>query len=175
MRTMEWTEGVRAMRLGSLVAIVVVLFASAVVVALADARRRHARHGVAFWCALSLLGAWAAVLVVSSNDAQTDLPFLWPLPILLGVTAICAASWRTATRRFLLASAVVAPLVAEVVLLVVNATEGLEQESLATMVPVAFIVSLPLWSAPAMAVWALLADPPRPSAPPPPPGPPHGP
>jgi uncharacterized membrane protein YeaQ/YmgE (transglycosylase-associated protein family) len=149
------------MGLGSMAAIVVVLFASAIVSALADARRRRLRHGAAFWCALGVLGAWAAVLVMTSNDAQTDLPFLWPLPILLGVIAVCAAPWRTATRRFLLVSAIVAPLAGEVILLVVNATEGLGQESLATMVPVAFIVSLSLYSAPAMAVWALLADPPR--------------
>ena len=162
----DGTQGVRSVRSGSLMAIVVVLFAAAVVVALAEARRRHLRHGIAFWCALGVLAAWATILVIASNDTKTDLPFLWPLPILLGLTAVGAARWRTATRRFLVASAVVAPLVGVVILLVVNATEGLEQESLASMLPVAFIVSLTLYSAPAMAVWALLAEPPRLSAPP---------
>ena len=151
------------MGLSTLVAVVVLLFAIAVAVAVHDARRRHVRHGVAFWAALAVLAAWAAVMVASSNDPETDMPFLWPLAILLGAAAVCAAPWRKATRRFLVASAVAAPLVGEIILLAVNATEGLEEESLATMVPVAFIASVTLYSVPAIVVWGLLANPPRPS------------
>ncbi len=158
------------MGLIALVVAVVVLFAVAVSVAVHDARRRHVPHGVAFWTALAGLAAWAAVMVISSNDPETDMPFLWPVAILLGVTAVCAAPWRKATRRFLVASAVAAPLVGEVILLVVNATEGLEEESLATMVPVAFIASVTLYSVPAIVVWGLLATPPRPSVDQAPPG-----
>jgi hypothetical protein len=150
------------MGLGILVVAVVVLFAVAVAVAVLDARRRNVRYGVMFWLALVVLAAWAAVMAIMSNDPETDMPFLWPLPILLGVAAVCAAPWREATRRFLLASAVAAPLVGEVILLVANATEGLEEESLATMVPVAFIASVTFYSVPAIVVWALLSEPPRP-------------
>lgn len=63
-----------------------------------------------------------------------------------------------------------APLVGVVMLLVVNATEGLEEESLATMIPVAIIASVTLYSAPAIVVWGLLASPPRPSVDRAPPG-----
>lgn len=154
----------------ALVAVVVGLFAVAVAVAVRDARRRHVRPGVGFWAALVALAAWAAVMVDSSNNPDVDMPFLWPLALLLGAVAVCATPWRTATRRFLVASAVAAPLVGEMILLLVNATEGLEEESLATMVPVAFIASVTLYSVPAVVVWALLSNPPRPSADRAPPG-----
>jgi Protein of unknown function (DUF2510) len=158
------------MALSTLVAVVIVLFAIAVALAVRDVRRRHVRHGGAFWAALAALAAWAGVMVASSNDPETDMPFLWPLAILLGAVAVCATPWRKATRRFLVASAVAAPFVGEIILLVVNATEGLEEESLATMIPVAFIGSVTLYSVPAIVVWGLLANPPRRSADQAPPG-----
>lgn len=153
------------MGMSTLVAVVVavVLFAVAVAVAVHDARRRHVRPGVAFCAALTVLAAWAAVMLDSSNDPEIDMPFLWPLAILLGAVAVCATPWRKATRWFLVASAIAAPLVGEITLLVRNANEGLEDESLATMVPVAFIASVTLYSVPAVVVWALLVNPPRPS------------
>jgi hypothetical protein len=52
----------------------------------------------------------------------------------------------------------------------VNATQGLEEASLASMVPVAFIASVSLHSAPAIVVWGLLANPLRPSGDQAPPG-----
>ena len=143
--------------------VVVALFAVAVAVAVHDAHHRHVRPGEAFWAALAVLAAWAVVMVASSNDSETDMPFLWPLAIVLGVAAVCATPWRKATRWFLVASAIAAPLVGVIILLVVNATEGLEEESLATMIPVAIIASVTLYSVPAIVVWGLLAKPPRPS------------
>jgi Protein of unknown function (DUF2510) len=156
--------------LSALVTVVVVLFAVAVAVAVHDARRRHVHPGDAFWAALAALAAWAAVMVASSNDPETDMPFLWPLAIVLGAAAVCATPWRKGTRRFLVASAIAAPLVSEIILLVVNATEGLEEESLATMIPVALIASVTLYSVPAIVVWRLLANSPRSSVDRAPPG-----
>lgn len=170
MGSAERGASMRLIALVTLVTVVVVLFAVAVAVAVHDAHRRHVRPGEAFWAALAVLAAWAAVMVASSNDPETDMPFLWPLAIVLGVAAVCATPWRKGTRWFLMASAIAAPLVGVIILLVVNATEGLEEESLATMIPVAIIASVTLYSAPAIVVWGLLAKPPRPSVDRAPPG-----